>query len=226
MAGKGRVPQAARASKTGMSGRLEPSQAPPQERPWTPKDFRPPQLNQALSAAERNYIIRIMDLLWRTSFAWWHFVLRGTAVYFAILILLRLGGKRQIGQMGAGEFVAILLISNAVQNAMNGGDNSITGGLVLAATLIVLSALVAYANYKSKRWEALTQGRPRLLVHQGNILHANLGKELLNLHELKTMLRRQGIHNLSEISEAVLESNGSLSVIKKSDTANTMVPGT
>src|SRR6266851_9197123 len=146
-----------------------------------------------------------MSALWTLSFPWWHFVLRGSVVYIAILLLLRLGGKRQIGQMGTGEFVAILLISNAVQNAMNGGDNSITGGLLLATTIILLSVLVAYATFKSKKVEALIQGRPRLLIHHGELLQQNLEKELLNVHELKTILRRQGIHDLSEIDQAVLE---------------------
>jgi len=159
----------------------------------------------------------ITSQLWITSFPLWHFVLRAGIVYTSVLLLLRLGGKRQIGQMGAGQFVAILLISNAVQNAMNGGDNSITGGLVLAAVIIGLSVLVAYMMFKSKKLEALFQGEPTILIHRGEIIQGNLKKELLNIHELKTILRRQGLHNLDEIAEAVLESNGSLSVIRKSE---------
>jgi len=135
----------------------------------------------------------------------------------AILILLRIGGKRQIGQMGAGEFVAILLISNAVQNSMNGGDNSITGGIILAAVIVALSYLVTYLCYKSKRLERLFEGQPTILVHKGKILRKNLEKELLNVHELKTLLRKQGIHDLSEIYEAVLEGDGSISVTKCSE---------
>jgi uncharacterized membrane protein YcaP (DUF421 family) len=158
-----------------------------------------------------------MSPLWHLSFPYWHFVLRGTVVYLAILLLLRIGGKRQIGQMGTGEFVAILLISNAVQNAMNAGDNSITAGLILATVIILLSALLGYLSYKYRTAEALIQGRPRLLIHHGQILQHNLAKELLNAAELRTILRRQGIHTVEEIEEAVLESNGSVSVIKKSE---------
>src|SRR5438128_866941 len=108
-----------------------------------------------------------MDLLTHTTLPPWNLVLRGPVVYITILLLLRLGGKRQVEQMGTGEFVAILLISNAVQNAMNGGDNSLLGGLILAATLILLSAGVSYLMFKSKRWDAIIQGRPRLLIYQG-----------------------------------------------------------
>jgi uncharacterized membrane protein YcaP (DUF421 family) len=158
-----------------------------------------------------------MSALWALSFPWWHFILRASVIYVVILLLLRLGGKRQIGQMGAGEFVAILLVSNAVQNAMNGGDNSITGGMILASVLILLSVAFAYLTYKSRRWANLLEGTPTLLVHEGKLLHAHLEKELLNLHELKIMMRRQGVHDLNDVAEAVLESDGQLSIIKKSE---------
>ncbi len=158
-----------------------------------------------------------MQDLFRTSFPYWHFVFRGAVVYIAVIMLLRLGGKRQVGQMGVGEFVAILLISNAVQNAMNGGDNSITGGLVLSAVIVSLSVGMAYLTYRSKRWQHIIQGHPTLLIHKGKILHQNMRKELMNNHELRSRLRRQGIHELHEVAEAVLESDGALSVTKVSE---------
>jgi len=161
-----------------------------------------------------------MSRLWSVSFPDWEFVVRAAVVYVGVIVLLRFGGKRQIGQMGVGEFVAILLISNAVQNAMNGGDNSITGGLILATVLIVLSVLVEYATFRSKRIENLVQGNPTLLVHNGRILHRNLQKEMLSIHELAALLRRQGIHHLDEISSAILESDGFVSVTRKSDSGH------
>lgn len=167
-----------------------------------------------------------MNQLWGVSFPYWQFLIRASVVYIAVIILLRLGGKRQIAQMGVGEFVAILLISNAVQNSMNGGDNSITGGIILAATLIALSVLMEYATYKSKRLENLLQGRPTLLVHDGRILHRNLEKELLSVHELKAILRRQGIHDIEEIASAILESDGYVSITKKSDIEHQSQPST
>src|ERR1700674_367664 len=115
-----------------------------------------------------------MHELWTPSFPLWHFILRGSVIYLAILLLLRLGGKRQVGQMGTGEFVAILLISNAVQNAMNGGENSITGGLILSVVLIILSVGIAYATFRSKKMEILIEGRPRLVIHNGKLLQKNL----------------------------------------------------
>ena len=158
-----------------------------------------------------------MNSLWSTSFPWWLFVVRGAVVYLAVLLLLRLGGKRQIGQMGAGEFVAILLISNAMQNAMNGGDNSVSGGLILAAVIIALSVLVAWLTYRSRRWAVWLEGRPTLLVHHGTVLHDHLRGELLSPSELRTMMRRQGIHSFEEVEVAILESDGHLSIRRKSE---------
>lgn len=158
-----------------------------------------------------------MGDLWNVETPIWQFVLRGFIVYFAVLILLRLGGKRQIGQMGAGEFVAILLISNAVQNAMNGGDNSITVGLILATVIIISSVFIEWLTYRSKKWEIIIQGRPTLLIHHGQVLQHNLDRERLNVRELRALLRRQGIHDIHEVVDAILESDGYISVTKQSD---------
>jgi len=155
--------------------------------------------------------------LWSASLPLWSFALRGAIVYVVVLLLLRLGGKRQVGQMSASDFVVLLLISNAVQNSMNGGDNSITGGVVLAATLVALGSLFSYLTYRSKRLENLIEGSPRILVHHGKIVEANMRKERLSVYELRTMLRHQGVHAFEEVQEAVLESDGSVSIIRKSE---------
>lgn len=147
----------------------------------------------------------------------WVYIIRAAVVYIAVIILLRLGGKRQIGQMGTGEFVAILLISNAVQNSMNGGDNSITAGLILAAVIILLSVIVAFLTYKSPKLEGIIQGQPTTLIEDGHIITKNLEKELLNPHELREILRRQGIHDISDIKSAILESDGNISITKQFD---------
>src|SRR3954470_20528275 len=105
--------------------------------------------------------------LFFTDIPWWSLVLRAGIVYISVLLLLRIAGKRQVGQMGMTEFVALLLISNAVQNSMNGGDNSLIGGLILAAVIIALATLLAYLTYRTSGFERLVQGRPTLLIHRG-----------------------------------------------------------
>lgn len=120
-----------------------------------------------------------------------------------------------MGQMNATEFVAVLLISNAVQNSMNGGDNSLVGGLFLAVVLIALSSLIAYLTYKSKICSSIFEGSPTLLIHKGQIIKANIRKELLSEGELKTLLRKQGFHDMKEIEIAIWEADGTLSITGK-----------
>lgn len=156
------------------------------------------------------------DLLY-PSVPFWNLLLRGGVVFIAILFMLRIAGKRQVAQLGLADFVALMLISNAVQNSMNGGDNSLLGGLVLALVLILLSTAFQYATFRSKRIERIVQGGPTLLIHRGNVIEANLKRELLSMRELHSILRRQGVHTMSEVAEAVLESDGYVSVVKKGE---------
>ena len=140
--------------------------------------------------------------------------IRAIVVYLSVLILLRMSGKRQMGQMSATEFVAILLISNAVQNAMNGGDKSLIGGVFSALVLIILSALISYLTYRSRFFSSLLEGTPTLLINRGKMIHQNLKKERMTESELLILLRKQGMHNVHEINTAVLEADGTLSVTK------------
>ncbi len=142
------------------------------------------------------------------------FVIRAGGVYVFILILLRLSGKRQLGQMSTTEFVALLLISNAVQNAMNAGDNSLIGGFILATVLVFLSWLGSVVAFRSKFFSKILEGTPTLLIHQGKIIPKNLTKELLTPTDLKILLRKQGVHSFAEVASGVLESDGSLSIFK------------
>ena len=157
-----------------------------------------------------------------TDVHWWSLVIRATIVFFAILLLLRIAGKRAVANMGMAEFVALLLISNAVQNAMNGGDNSLVGGILLASVIIILSRGFQYATFRWRKVERLVQGRPTLLIHNGKILHDHLKAELLTVRELRTLLRKQGIHDIHEVCDAVLESDGFVSVTKKSEVVDEM----
>jgi uncharacterized membrane protein YcaP (DUF421 family) len=147
----------------------------------------------------------------------WNLTFRAIVVYLSVLILLRVSGKRQLGQMGATEFVAILLISNAVQNAMNGGDNSLAGGLLLAGVLIALSTLISFLTYKSRIFRSLFEGTPTLLVHKGKMIPKHLAVERMSENELKVLLRKQGAHHLNEIETAILEADGTLSITKTAE---------
>jgi uncharacterized membrane protein YcaP (DUF421 family) len=105
--------------------------------------------------------------MWSLSLPWWEFVVRGVIVYVFLLVILRVTGKRQTGQLAPFDLVLLLVLSNAVQNAMNGGDNSVGGGIISATTLIALHYLVAFMTFKSKSLEAWIVGTPRTLIHYG-----------------------------------------------------------
>src|SRR5471030_1412673 len=105
--------------------------------------------------------------MWALSLPWWEFLLRAVIVYVFLIALLRLTGKRQIGQLSPFDLVLLLVLSNAVQNAMNGGDNSLLGGVISALTLVSLNYAVGRAQFKGKKVEEVVEGRPVVLIHNG-----------------------------------------------------------
>lgn len=153
--------------------------------------------------------------MWTLTLPWWEFVVRAAVVYIFVIVLLRLTGKRQTGQMEPFDLVLLLVLSNAVQNSMNGGDNSISGGLILAATLVGLNWLTGWITFKSRRAEILIEGRPEMLIHEGRLFEEALTKEKLSQAELMIALRREGCLHISEVKAAYMESNGTISVIPK-----------
>lgn len=151
--------------------------------------------------------------MWQLSLHWWEFVLRAFVVYGFLLVLLRLTGKRQIGQLAPFDLVLLLVLSNAVQNSMNGGDNSITGGLILASTLVAINSVVSWLTYRSRLLEAMIEGRPVILIHNGRIDHAAMRQVKMTTHELESSLRAAGCSGPAEVRFAVLENTGKVSVI-------------
>src|SRR6266571_4261435 len=151
--------------------------------------------------------------MWTISLPhWWEFVARAAIVYAFLLVILRLTGKRQVGQLAPFDLVLLLVLSNAVQNAMNGGDNSVLAGLISAGALVLVNYLVGFATYKSKRLEALVEGRPEVLIHNGKLFTEVMEREKLTHHELNAALRAAGCACIEEVHFAILENNGVISV--------------
>ncbi len=146
---------------------------------------------------------------------WWEIVLRGVIVFVFLLCLLRITGKRQVGQLAPFDLVLLLVLSNAVQNSMNGGDNSLVGGLISATTLVVLNYFIGVATYRSKRMERLIEGRPQVLIHNGKLFEDIMAKAQLTHHELEAALRQAGCASMAEVHYAMLENNGSISVTRR-----------
>jgi uncharacterized membrane protein YcaP (DUF421 family) len=151
--------------------------------------------------------------MWNIAVPWWELVVRGAVVYGFLILLLRLTGKRQVGQLAPFDLVLLLVLSNAVQNSMNAGDNSLVGGLISATTLIGLNWLVSLATYRSKRLEALIEGRPQVLIHNGKLFQDVMGRSKLTHHELHAALRQAGCTCVEEVRSAILENNGAISVV-------------
>src|SRR5882724_2290668 len=108
--------------------------------------------------------------MWNISLPhWWEFVVRAVIVYLFLMVILRLTGKRQIGQLAPFDLVQLLVLSNAVQNSMNGGDNSLLGGLISAVALITLNWGIGYITFRSKRIARIVEGRPQILIHNGHV---------------------------------------------------------
>ncbi len=146
------------------------------------------------------------------SLPWWEFVLRGAVVYLFLMVMLRFTGKRQTGQLAPFDLILLLILSNALQNAMNGGDNSLVGGLISALTLIGLNYAVAWLVFKSKWVEALVEGNPKLLIRNGILNEEAMRSELLTHHELSAALRAAGCSDIEHVRSATLENNGQITV--------------
>jgi uncharacterized membrane protein YcaP (DUF421 family) len=143
----------------------------------------------------------------------WNILLRTAVVYLVTLVGLRLAGKREIGQMTVFDLVVLLLIANAVQNAMVGPDTSLTAGIVAALALLVLNAVVARLRLRWPRLRRLVEGSPTLLVLHGEVISDHLRREGLDRQTLEAALREHGVAALSEVEMAVLEIDGSISIV-------------
>jgi uncharacterized membrane protein YcaP (DUF421 family) len=150
--------------------------------------------------------------MWQLSLPWWEFVIRGLIVYGFLIALLRLTGRRQVGQLAPFDLVLLLVLSNAVQNAMNGGDNSVLGGVLSAVTLVAANWLVSYLTYRSKRLQRVVEGRPQLVVHNGHVYRDVMAREKLTQSELDAAIRQAGCGSVHDVHFAVLENNGQISV--------------
>ncbi len=153
--------------------------------------------------------------MWIPSVRFWELVVRAVVVYAFLIVLLRITGKRQVGQLAPFDLVLLLVLSNAVQNSMNAGDNSLTGGLVSAATLVGINFLVGYFTYRSKKLEALVEGRPEVLVHNGKVFEQVMARLQLTHHELMASIRQNGCACIDDVHLAVIENNGSISVVPR-----------
>jgi uncharacterized membrane protein YcaP (DUF421 family) len=167
--------------------------------------------------------------LWRNMF-WLHTpdaaisvaekILRTLSVYVLLVVLLRIFGKRELAQLNPFDLVVLLLLSNSVQNAVIGADNSVTGGVIGAATLLLANYLVVRFLFKHKRLDQILEGEPSVLIENGQIKLDALARELLTETELMTVAHRQGFDGIEEIEKCILEPGGVFFIKGKSPSSD------
>jgi uncharacterized membrane protein YcaP (DUF421 family) len=145
-------------------------------------------------------------------------IVRPLVVYIFLLAAFRVVGKRELGSISPFDLIILLTISNVVQNAMIGADNSLTGGLIGAATLLAANEVVARLSFRSRQFELLVQGEPTVLIDNGQVVEKNLDKEALTLDDLWLALRKNQVDpdtDLPSIRRAELESDGSITITRR-----------
>jgi uncharacterized membrane protein YcaP (DUF421 family) len=142
-------------------------------------------------------------------------IIRPVLVYFFLVVVLRVFGKRELAQLNPFDLVVLLSLSNTVQNAIIGNDNSLTGGLIGAFALLAMNYLVVRFLFRHRRLDQVFEGKPTVLVEHGHVLRKALAKELLTPSELMTVLHRQGFDNIEEVERCVLEPGGIFYIKRK-----------
>ena len=142
-------------------------------------------------------------------------ILRPVIVYFFLVIMLRLAGKRELVQLNPFDLVVLLTLSNTVQNAIIGDDNSVSGGILGATSLLAVNYLTVRFLYKHKNLDQLVEGNADVLIEGGKLRPEHLKKELITTAQLEAAARKQGFGSLSEVDQCILEPGGTLTFIGK-----------
>jgi uncharacterized membrane protein YcaP (DUF421 family) len=162
--------------------------------------------------------------MWIWNISLLEVVVRTFLIYVVVLAGIRLTGKREVGQMASYELVLILLLANAVQNAMTGPDTSLSGGIAGAATLLLTNAILTRISSRSRKVRAALEGTPTILVLKGKVIKKNMEKEHIVQEELEQALREHGVSKWEDVGIAVLEVDGSISVLKNDELPSTARP--
>jgi uncharacterized membrane protein YcaP (DUF421 family) len=146
-------------------------------------------------------------------------ILRPTVIYAFLVISLRLSGKRELVQLNPFDLVVLLTLSNTVQNAIIGEDNSVSGGIIGATSLLIVNYLVVRFLYNHRKLDQLVEGKADVLIDDGKVRTEHLKRELITMQQLSAAARKQGFDDLSEVQQCVLEPGGTLTFIaRKPDT--------
>lgn len=151
--------------------------------------------------------------MFEMAFPWWHFVARGALVYGALLLLVRLSGKRTVGEFTPFDLVVVVLLGEAVQGGLTGGDESVGGGLVGAATLVALNYALGFWSARSDAVDRLVEGRAEVLIRRGRVLLAAARRNNIPFSDLREAIRRAGLVRVRDVRLATLETDGEITVV-------------
>lgn len=157
--------------------------------------------------------------MWSLIHPWWEYIFRAVVVYAYVFALLRIVGKKQVGELGPFDLVLLLILSEAVSTALTGGDNSLTAGLISVTTFVVMNYLVDYTTFKSKKIEKVLDGQALVIIKEGKINEQVRQKEKVTYEEIRSAMREHGVSQLSEVKFAMLETNGQISIIENNKEA-------
>jgi uncharacterized membrane protein YcaP (DUF421 family) len=171
-----------------------------------------------------------VDALWHSIWQdmmqfgvpWEEKIIRTIAVYIFLLVGLRLAGKRELGQLNPFDLVVLLVLSNTLQNAIIGNDNSLSGGVFGAAILLVMNYLVVRFLYRHPALDRLIEGDADVLIRNGELLNHRLERELISKQQLEAAARRQGFDSLEQVNTCRLETGGALTFIARQPTPDEM----
>lgn len=155
--------------------------------------------------------------MWQLRLPVFDLVFRSVLIYLAVLLGMRLFGKREVGQFTLFDLALVMLVGNSVQPAITGPDTSLTGGLVITATLFLLNRLVNYLTVRSRLVRDIIEGRPTVVARGGRWLRAALAQEGLTPDDCLAALRDHGVTSVEDVDIAVLEVDGTLSVVPKGE---------
>lgn len=160
-----------------------------------------------------------MDLNWSDIFGVsvspWELIIRGSAMYLFLFLLFRVVIRRRVGAVGMADILILVIVADAAQNAMSGEYKTVTEGAILVGTIIAWNVIIDWVNYHVPALQPWLEAPPLLLVDNGRILHRNLRHEYVTEDELKSKLREQGVDDVKQVAKAHMESDGTVSVIKR-----------
>ena len=142
-------------------------------------------------------------------------IIRGSAMYLFLFLVFRVVVRRRIGAVGMADILVLVIVADAAQNAMSGEYKSVTDGAILVSTIIAWDVLIDWLNFRVPALRPWLEAPPLLLVRNGQLIHRNLRHEFVTEDELKSKLREKGVSDVAEVAEAHMESDGTVSVIKR-----------